>query len=73
MKVEHWIVQVKGTDPKVFVYKNKAQKKIISIDKFEQSGMILFPKELYRLITGSLKYSLSYDRFMDKFYALMED
>ena len=64
VKIDHWIVQVKGKDPKVFVYKDKVQKKIIPLDKFEERGMILFPKELYKLITGSLKYSNTYDRFM---------
>jgi len=73
VKIDNWIVQVKGKDPQVFVYNNKIQKKIISLDKFEQSGMILFPKPLYRLITGSLKHSNTYDRFMDKFYDFIDE
>ena len=73
VKIDDWIVQVKGKDPQVFVYNNKIQKKIISLDKFEQSGMILFPKPLYRLITGSLKHSNTYDRFMDKFYDFIDE
>ena len=52
VKIDHWIVQVKGKDPKVFVYKDKVQKKIIPLDKFEERGMILFPKELYKFTTN---------------------
>jgi hypothetical protein len=72
VKIDDWIVQVKGKDPQVFVYNKKIQKKMIPLDKFEQSGMILFPKPLYRLITGSLKHSNTYDRFMDKFYDFID-
>ena len=71
--IENWIVQVKGKDPQVFVYKNKVQKKIIPIDKFEQCGMILFPKELHRLITGSVRHSNTYDRLIDKLYGFLDN
>ena len=72
IKIGDWTVQVKGKDPQVFVYKNKVQKRTIPLDKFEQRGMILFPKPLYRLITGSLKHSNTYDRFIDKFYDFID-
>ena len=73
VKIDDWIVQVKGKDPHVFVYNKKIQKKMIPLDKFEERGMVLFPKTLYRLITGSLKHSNTYDRFMDKFYEFIDE
>ena len=36
--------------------------------KFEEQGMRIFPKPLYKLICSELKYANIYDRFLDKYY-----
>ena len=72
VSIENWTVQLKPKIKKVVICKDSEEIKKISIDKFEQHGMILFPKQLYKTIIGSLRNSNTYDRLMDRFYEYLD-
>ena len=72
VSIEDWTVQLKPKINQVVVCKDSKEIKKIPIDKFEQHGMILFPKKLYKTIAGSLRNSNTYDRLMDRFYEYLD-
>lgn len=72
VSIEDWTVQLKPKIKKMVVCKDSQEIKQIPIDKFEQHGMMLFPKKLYKTITGSLRNSNTYDRLMDRFYEYLD-
>ena len=72
VSIEDWTVQLKPKIKKMVVCKDSQEIKQIPIDKFEQHGMMLFPKKLYKTIIGSLRNSNTYDRLMDRFYEYLD-
>ena len=72
VSIEDWTVQLKPKIKKMVVCKDSQEIKQIPFDKFEQDGMMLFPKKLYKTITGSLRNSNTYDRLMDRFYEYLD-
>ena len=72
VSIEDWTVQLKPKIKKMVVCKDSQEIKQIPIDKVEQDGMMLFPKKLYKTITGSLRNSNTYDRLMDRFYEYLD-
>ena len=67
---EDWAVQLKvrPAPPKIVVSQKGTEKKTIPVDKFEEMGMIVFPKRLVTKIREELRHANTYDRLMDKFY-----
>ena len=72
VSIEDWTVLLKPKIKKMVVCKDSQEIKQIPFDKFEQDGMMLFPKKLYKTITGSLRNSNTYDRLMDRFYEYLD-
>lgn len=72
--IDDWTIEVKGRGKEhVYVMKDSNEKRKISLEMFEEYGMMKFPKELYNLIRQDLRNANTYDRFVDKFYDYYEE
>lgn len=68
MTVQNWKAVLKKRSKQVEILKDGHIKKKIHIDKVLTDGMVLFPKELYRIICSSMRYGKIYDKFLDKLW-----
>ena len=72
IKFENWSIEYKQKTELFHIFKDGVEKKCISAQRFEDSGMILFPGGLLKLIRGNIRYANAYDRLLDKFYENMK-
>lgn len=70
MTVQNWKAVLKKRSNQVEVVKDGKTVKKIKLEKLLTDGMILFPKELYRIICSHLRYANVYDKFLDKLFEL---
>ena len=68
MKIEGWTVKYKSGLLRVYI-KGK-EKKVITLDNLLANGMILFPKQLHKLIGCDITHANKYDKFTDKLFTL---
>ena len=67
-KIQEWQLKLKQRDCRIYIYKNDVEIKSIKTKLFKDRGMLMFPKELYKLICKDLTCANTYDRFLDKYY-----
>ena len=68
--MEDWTLSLKKSG--VFVNKGSVNKQI-SLEKFEEKGMLCFPKELLSMIRKNLRHANTFDRFMDKYFDIKDN
>ena len=67
-KIQDWQLKLKQRDCRISILKNGEEVKAIKTKLFKDRGMLMFPKELYKLICRDLTAANIYDKFLDKFY-----
>jgi len=68
-KIDGWTIKLNKMSCRILVTNEELNiKKGYTTKLFKRDGMLLFPKELYRLICSHIKYANIYDRFLDKYY-----
>lgn len=72
VKIDNWSVAYKKKTKTFHIFKDNIEKKRISARRFEECGMMLFPRELHKLFRSSIKHANTYDRLLDKFYEHVE-
>lgn len=71
-KIDEYTISLNQSVRKIYVQHLATQPKEYLISTFERDGMRMFPKKLYQLICGELKYANIYDKFLDRFYTWEE-
>ena len=72
-KIQEWQLKLKQRDCRIYIYKNDVEIKSIKTKLFKDRGMLMFPKELYKIICKDLTAANIYDKFLDKYYTWDED
>ena len=67
-KIQDWQLKLKQRDCRISILKNGEEVKAIKTKLFKERGMMMFPKELYKLICRDLTAANIYDKFLDKFW-----
>ena len=67
-KIQDWQLKLKQRDCRISILKNGEEIKAIKTKLFKDRGMLMFPKELYKLICKDLTAANIYDKFLDKFW-----
>ena len=67
-KIQDWQLKLKQRDCRISILKNGEEVKAIKTKLFKDRGMLMFPKELYKLICRDLTAANIYDKFLDKFW-----
>lgn len=72
-KIKDYTLSLRQRDCIIVVQKNGKEVKQIRTKLFKGRGMIMFPKELYKLIITDITSARIYDKFLDKYYTWDEE
>lgn len=72
-KIQNWQIKLKQRDCKISVMKDGKEVKVIKTKLFKDRGMMMFPKELWKLICLDITAANIYDKFLDKYYTWDEE
>jgi len=67
-KMQNWQLKLKQRDCRIYIYKDDKEIKSVKTKLFKERGMMILPKELYKLICKDLTAANTYDRFLDRYY-----
>ena len=67
-KIQDWIVKLKQRECTISISKDGEEVKFIKTKLFKESGMKMFPPDLYKLICKDLTSANTYDRFLDRYF-----
>ena len=67
VKIDQWTLSLKQREGFIVAAKPDKSHKI-SIEKFDEFGMLSLPSELLNLIRKNLRHANTYDRFLEKYY-----
>jgi len=72
-KIQDWVVKLKQRECRIYIYKDDKEIKSVKTKLFKDRGMMMFPKDLYKLICKDLTAANTYDRFLDKYFTWDEN